>query len=409
MLDDKQVRINLLLGSLLTIGTMLVLFLSGARLFHWLSVGGLGVGWLVIMVTTLRSISTTVAHQWTNIDTQVAELTSRTSGFHGYLAGEFNGQFENIRSENRQVQDILADAVDRLISNFTSVEEQSRQQQEVALHLTRRSSRNEGPKDSNLDFESLRNQIEGVLQTFVEATSSNSRVAHDLVAEMGRTSSQFQGVLGMLGEVRKIAAQTNLLAINATIEAARAGQAGRGFAVVAEEVRQLSVHSNGFSDKIGEQVDGISSALRSVESTINKMAEQESQLVASASSRVGDLMAKTKEFSQQVEDSAEKITILSKQVEAGVRSAVTSLQFQDMSTQVIAHVNQRLEILGSILAKMAELPLEIESAGFGVKEVCELRLQQFAQTLAAASELVEKAQHNPVSQQSLDTGDIELF
>jgi methyl-accepting chemotaxis protein len=146
-----------------------------------------------------------------------------------------------------------------------------------------------------------------------------------------------------------------------------------------------------------------------VEAVINKMAEQESQLVASTSNRVGELMMKTKKFSQHVEDSAEKISTLSEHVEAAVRSAVTSLQFQDMSTQVISHVNNRLEILSSILAGMTQLPLEIKGTEFGIKEACELRLKQFNQALAAASELVENAQHNPVSQKNLDIGDIELF
>jgi methyl-accepting chemotaxis protein len=409
MLNDKRVRINLILGVLLTCGTLVLLHLSGAGFRPMLLATALGLGWLAIAVATLGGVFGRASRQWCGIDAQVAELSARTSQFHDYLAEEFNGQFEQILSENRQVQDILADAVDRLITSFTTLEEQSRQQQTLALNLTGRGQGGHTPQETSLDFESLRRDIERVLTTFVEASRSNSRAARELVAQMGQTSSQFQTVLGMLGEVKKIAAQTNLLAINATIEAARAGQAGRGFAVVAEEVRLLSVHSNKFSEQIGEQVHGISTALQSVEATIHKMADQESQLVATASSRVGELMEKTQAFNRHVEDSAEKIGQLSEYVETGVRTAVTSLQFQDMSTQVIGHVNTRLELLGSILSGMAELPLAVEGAGAGVKETCECRLQQFNQTLTAASELVEKAHHSPVSQKSLETGEIELF
>lgn len=388
---------------------------AAAVLLLWWFDAEVGVLWLVLGMACLwglltgwlfRSQAARAERRRREIDAQIAELTAKTSSLLGFMSNEFNAQFEIVRNENRQVQNLLADAIENLVASFTGMDDQSRRQFELANQLTRQGGRNSA---AGLDFDSLWREIEGVLRTFVDAASENSRVAKRLLEEMTATSTQFLGVLTMLDEVKKIADQTNLLAINATVEAARAGQAGKGFAVVAGEVRNLSVHSNKFSNKIGDEVSGIAQALNAVENTIGKIARQEANLVTETDIRVKELTAKLQSFNSQVEHSADEIGRISTEVSSKVRTAVTSLQFQDMCTQLIDHVGKRIDALGDILDSLARLPLAVREFADVDQAHCEERLQRFARQLGEAAALVERARHNPVSQTSLATGDIELF
>ncbi|MNC40041.1 putative sensory transducer protein YfmS [compost metagenome] len=94
----------------------------------------------------------------------------------------------------------------------------------------------------------------------------------------------------MAGFIREISEQTNLLGLNAAIEAARVGQEGAGFGVVATEVRKLSVHTK-------EATKSIEDSLNTVQRSIRQM-EKEIEAIASSSSEQAELVT---EFSDVIE------------------------------------------------------------------------------------------------------------
>jgi methyl-accepting chemotaxis protein len=362
--------------------------------------------WPVLGVVAVRRREQEHLRSLRDFDQEVMALAEKTRQLLAFLARQFGEQFGNIRSENQQVQCILADAIEKLISSFTTLEEKSRRQQEMARAIV--FGGKSGTKGER-GLETLLEEIREMLHAFLEQASRNGAEAQKLSQRMNQTNENFRKVRSLLGEVSKIASQTNLLAINASIEAARAGQHGRGFAVVAEEVRSLADRSNRFSNEIGESVQGIADALSQVEGGISSIAKADGDLAAETRQRISDVLGESERFNHLIQGTVGAMSEISDAVAHEVGRAVTSLQFQDMSTQVIGHVNRRLESLGGLLEEIAGLAFAKGKGQADLKKDCDLRLHDFRDSLETGALLLENANHNPVSQKSMSEGDIELF
>lgn len=321
---------------------------------------------------------------------------------HG-LKQSLNLQHTQANGELEQVRAIIADAGEKLVASFTSLESHTRAQQALALNLTG------APQDKTpceaVDFEAFIAEISKMLIVFVETTIDTSRVGMGLVGMMDDITERVNTIVGVLDEIESIAKQTNLLALNAAIEAARAGEAGRGFAVVADEVRALSTRSSLFSSQIRKYMAQMHRSVIEAEQSINGMASKDMRFALDSKLRVESMLGSVRSINRQMVMTVDQLTDIAKEVESEVRVTVTSLQFQDLATQLVTRVGDRIGAMSGALDEIER----IQHTPTAIQD-----LPALSRYLKQYDTVLEKANagpmgKGPVSQHQMSAGEIDLF
>ncbi len=155
----------------------------------------------------------------------------------------------------------------------------------------------------------------------------------------------------MVESVGAIASQTNLLALNAAIEAARAGEAGRGFAVVADEVRNLSAQSAKTGSGIAHMVDRITSTMQTLLQRSEVMASRDADLEQHVDAITHQVLERLRQMVDEMSLSAETLRKENTEIGREIDSILVSLQFQDRSSQILTHVRDSLTTLGETVSQ----------------------------------------------------------
>ncbi len=144
---------------------------------------------------------------------------------------------------------------------------------------------------------------EKMVTGLVAAMGRVQNLADGLRENMGRLGRQAEDIGRVLTVISDIADQTNLLALNAAIEAARAGEAGRGFAVVADEVRKLAEKTMTATKEVGEAIESVQSGARTNVEQVDAAAEavtETSSLARGSGEALSEIVRLVSDTSQQV-------------------------------------------------------------------------------------------------------------
>ncbi|HJV24999.1 MAG TPA: methyl-accepting chemotaxis protein [Aromatoleum sp.] len=171
-----------------------------------------------------------------------------------------------------------------------------------------------------------------------------------LLDQIRNLSSVIAELRKMAADVAGIASQTNLLALNAAIEAARAGEAGRGFAVVADEVRKLSTASGDIGRQIGARIESITTSIVSTSEAVAGLEEQDRRLIDASRQKVAQVVERFDISASGMRSAAEELAASSDAVRQQVENVLVSLQFQDRVSQILAHSRQDIERLAACLS-----------------------------------------------------------
>lgn len=190
-------------------------------------------------------------------------------------------------------------------------------------------------------LEDSRTELENITRS-LHAAFDNKRKMLEEIACLAAFTGELRR---MATDVGSLASQTNLLALNAAIEAARAGEAGRGFAVVADEVRKLSTQSGDTGKRIAEKVDAVNAAIATTLEAAEQSRRLDEKSLQGAESAVTGILGRFSTAAEALGTSSEILQRESNGIRSEVTDVLVSLQFQDRVSQMLMHIQNDLEKL----------------------------------------------------------------
>lgn len=296
------------------------------------------------------------------------------------LRDKLNSALAQVQSNMRKAQDTFANVSESSMTIVQNSEECKGQTFTVAAASEQMAATNQNIARNCEDASSLSNDtkkiiLDGVklIQHSIEAIHEQGRLIQANAEAVEKVSKQSQSINAIVSTIENIASQTNLLALNAAIEAARAGEAGRGFAVVADEVRKLAEKTMLATQDVNKAIDAMQ------HDTL-----QSSTMASETNKAIEEMASETQRTGEAVAVIQESVTDVSQRIQAIATAAA-----EQSSTSATITTN-----VGDVSAASQSIVQAMEAASQGLRDVHEQArtLTDILETLRqdASSEMLEQ-------------------
>jgi len=300
---DETIINSVILTSLVFIVIGICVFFAINKIYHPLNTLSVSVSGLAggegDLTTTLPS-------------SHISILDKIAKGFNLFLAAMAN-DVKNLKLTSSELNNIANLSSEQQVNLENLANQQKAETIQVATAIDEMSSTSAGiantAEQTRKSAKTVEQEMQGVLlQVNVSNEQLNNLNAlmqgvEGSVAELGDNVTLIHSVLGV---IQSISEQTNLLALNAAIEAARAGEQGRGFAVVADEVRNLAKRSTDSTVEIKGILEKLQNSAEKTATDMNS-SDQQRKVVTEAMSAIRDLIGKSNMGIQQLSEMNEQV------------------------------------------------------------------------------------------------------
>ena len=172
----------------------------------------------------------------------------------------------------------------------------------------------------------------------------------------------------------------------------------------------LSQRSHQFSEQIRSKYAGIRNTMATASDIVGELASRDLTLTINSRGRMDELMGEMEKINQEVASELQQVSSFSEEINAGVNMALCSLQFEDMTNQLIGHMEKRLDAIGGFGCASAQLRKDFDVVpGEQLEEQFEQHVEYLQASMEATRQMSGATQKSPVHQEDMDSGDIEFF